>query len=372
MKKRVLHVLQSMNIGGIETYIMNLLRNIDTNKYEFHFLLWEKSKSYYEDEIIELGGFIHKFHFSKNPIINIIRFRKFLNNHNYDIIHCHCHFYSGIFAYAAKNKKAIFISHIHSKSDNKENNLLRKIYKSISRRLLINYSTYYCACSDEAAKYVLGNHNKDAIIMNDYINVNDFINVSEQKIAKIKKDYSISKNDFIIGNVGRLSVEKNQKFILELLKDLKDTSDRNYKCLFIGDGPEKVELQKYIIENKLENKVIFAGNVSDVWNYLKCMDIFVFPSLYEGFGMALLEAQASGIRCISSDCVPKSTDMDLNLVKYFPLYDKSKWIEELLKESNIVVDNMTIKEKIREKGFDVTNSICQIEKLYDSEGKNET
>lgn len=369
MKKKVLHILKNMDIGGIETYIMNNFRNINLEEYEFHFLLWDNRESYYEKEIRKMGGIIHKFKFSKNFFINIINVRKILKRNFFDVIHCHTLFYSGIFAYANKNNDCnIFISHIHSKSDNKRNGVIRKVYKCVCRRLILKYSKYCCACSTEAAKYVLGKKYNEAIIMNDYIDVQKYINVSKDDVNKIKSRFNISNEEIVLGNVGRLSIEKNQEYIIDLLCELEKKKVK-FKCLLVGDGPEYVKLKNYVKKHGLDRNVFFVGFVSDVWNYFKCFDIFVFPSLYEGFGMALLEAQAAGVLCLSSDQVPKNTDMNLGLVKYISLNQKEDWVNEIINRKNHRISNHLIKKRIIEKGFDITNSIEILYSLYNGEIK---
>ncbi len=377
MKKiKILHVLQSMDIGGIETYIMNMYRSIDREKYSFDFMLWKEESSFYEDEIKSLGGKIYKIKFSKNPFANMANFKNLLENANYDVIHCHTLFYSGFFACASHfaNVKT-FITHIHSKSDNKKNNFTRKIYKIIMRRLILKYSNFLCACSPEAGKYVFGKTKKEVKIINDYIDTDKYLFVNNSKVEKIKRKYRIDQDDFVIGTVGRLSIEKNQIYIIKIVKKLMENqrTKRNIKCLFVGDGPERNKLEQEINELGIKDKFIFVGNVSDVENYLKCFDIFLFPSIYEGFGMALLEAQASGIKCIASDNVPKSTNMELGLVKYLSTKDENidEWIESINNMKKRIISREKIKKRIVEKGFDVSNSIDIVERMYLGDGYEE-
>lgn len=379
-KIRILHVLKSMDIGGIETYIMNMYRNIDREKYQFDFLLWTPNETYYESEIINLGGNIYKFGFSKNVLKNMVYFNRFLKKNRYDVVHCHTHFYSGYFALASVNTKTkIFISHMHSKSDNKGRGLIRKTYRKIGRFLMNKYSTYCCACSEEAAIYGFGKNSENVIILKDYIDVNQYINVDSKRVQEIKQELGIKTNDFIVGNVGRLSLEKNQKYIVDIISAYNNQNskiyNKNIKCLLIGDGPEYEKLQDIIKLKKLQKNFVFVGNVLDVWNYLKCINIFLFPSLYEGFGMALLEAQASGLICLASDNVPKNTDMKLGLVKYLPIGDKNikKWIYEInnINSNSSEVSKERIKEQIIKYGFDVNSSLKNIEKMYIGDYKNE-
>ena len=194
-------------------------------------------------------------------------------------------------------------------------------------------------------------------------------------LEKIKRKYRIDQDDFVIGTVGRLSIEKNQIYIIKIVKKLMENqrTKRNIKCLFVGDGPERNKLEQEINELGIKDKFIFVGNVSDVENYLKCFDIFLFPSIYEGFGMALLEAQASGIKCIASDNVPKSTNMELGLVKYLSTKDENidEWIESINNMKKRIISREKIKKRIVEKGFDVSNSIDIVERMYLGDGYEE-
>ncbi len=367
-KIKVLHIIKSMDIGGIESYIINMHRHINRDKYEFDYLMWNEDNSYYEDEIKSLGGQIFKIKFSKNPLMNIIRFYTFFKNSDYDVIHSHSLFYSGIFAYAGYMAKTkIFISHMHSKSDNRVDNVVRKTYKKLAKYLMKKYSTYCCACSYEAAIYGYDKINKKVIILNDYIDVDKYTNVFKESCDKIASEYDLYKQDIVIGNVGRLSIEKNQKFIIELVNKIVTEQSINIKCLFIGDGPEKDDLMERITSLGLNDYFSFVGSVSNVNEYLKCMDIFIFPSLYEGFGMALLEAQATGLYCLASNQVPKNTDMELGLVKYLPLNDIETWIKEITKFHKKDLPSKTIKNQICKKGFDISTSLSIMESIYKGE-----
>ena len=368
-KKRILHILMSMDIGGIENFIMNLYRSVDKDRYIFDFCLWKKGTNHYENEIVRMGGKIYKINFSKNIISNIIQFRKILKNRKYDVVHIHSHFYSGFFAYAAaKEKVPTVICHFHSFFDNKKNNFFRKIYINICRHLIKKYSNKLCACSEEAAIYGFGSTNGVNIIHN-YINTNKFIHVDKNITEKIRKNNNISDDTMLLGTVGRLSPEKNQSYILEIASKLKDMK-YNFKCLLVGDGPALHELKSIVDSYNLNNKIIFVGAVDNVNEYLNAMDIFLFPSLYEGFGMALLEAQASSCYCISSDTVPKSTDMGLGTVEYISLDNMDEWVNKIINYKKEKKSSDKIYECIKKNGYDTSNIVDDLKIMYGSE-KNE-
>lgn len=370
MKKiKVLHMVKTVNMGGIETFLVNLLKKLDQNKYQFDFLLWTDEKCYYEDEIKELGGKIYRIKITNNPIKDILTVKKFLDKHNYDVVHSHSLFYSGFFMLAAKIAKVkIRISHMHSKSDNEKNTFIRKLYKSVARFLMKNLSTSCCACSEEAAIYGFSKINNKVIIINNCINVDNFINVDTKKVDNLKKKLSVN-NNIVIGNIARLTIEKNQKYILDIVEDIvKNKKYKKIKCLFIGDGEERERLEKITKEKQLEKNIIFIGQASNVNEYLKIMDIFIFPSLYEGFGMALLEAQAAGTYSLASDTIPRNTDMGIGIVEYLSISNNNidEWSNKIINYKKQMIDNKLIKKKINEKGFDINATLEQLIKIYEN------
>lgn len=365
-KKKILYIVNTMNIGGIENLIMSILHNIDRKKFQIDFMLLDHNKSYYEDEIIKLNSKIYKLKFNRNIFRNLIEFIKFLKKYKFDVVHVHLHFYSAFFilgAYISGVK--IKISHMHSFSDNAGNSLFRRIYRLLCRFIMRNLSDYCCACSEEAAIYGYGYNCKKNVIINNCIDVSSFTNIDIDLIKKMKEELNIT-NHLILGSVARFSEEKNQKFIIDILKKMiYDENVKNIKCLFIGDGPLKDDIVSYATQNNVIDNCIFLGSKIDVNNYLYLFDIFLFPSLYEGFGIVLLEAQALGIFSIASTNVPRITDMDLNLVKYIDLSNINDWISIIKNYGKSSVNYENIKKQIIKKGFDISNTINMLSFLYE-------
>lgn len=366
MKKKILFVVMSIEIGGIETFLMNILKNINHEKYQIDFLLWDQKEGFYESAAKKYGANIYKIKISHSLGKDIKTIMDFFNNNKYDIVHINSHFYSACFAYAASRCKIKkIITHAHANSDNSGNGIKRRLYRFICRHMINKYSTDFCACSKEAAKYVFGKNNKKFIVINNCIDVSNYITINNETIEAIKQKYKISKNDIILGNVGHLSVEKNQEFLLKIMERLVSINP-NYKLMLIGDGKLKNELLISAKTKKIEDNIIFVGNVSNVMDYLKVLNIFLFPSLYEGFGMALLESQASGIFSLASDHVPLTTNMDLGLVEYLPIGDENIniWINAIVNYKQITIKPSEIFNNIYSKGFDVSNIVEVIERIY--------
>ena len=213
MQTRVLHVVPNMNIGGLETFIMNIYRNIDKNKIQFDFLEHYKEESAYDKEIIKLGGRI--YHFSlrndNNIFKYIINLNKFFKKHQeYQIIHCHMESIGALFFLIAKmHGVKVRIGHAHTNSTNKD---LKGFIKKIISKPFKYTTTINLACSDEAGKYLF--KNKKYTVIPNAINLEKFQYDSNLR-ENLRKSLGI-KNEFVIGHVGRLDDAKNQLFLIEV------------------------------------------------------------------------------------------------------------------------------------------------------------
>ena len=136
--------------------------------------------------------------------------------------------------------------------------------------------------------------------------------------------------------------------------------------MLVGDGARKQELIELSKSMNIQDNIIFVGQVQNVNDYINLFNLFLFPSLYEGFGISLVEAQAAGVNCISSNAVPKTTDMGLNLVKYLPIttHNIDKWVQCILNYKKNNISKEDIKKAFVKKDFDISNSIKNIEKVY--------
>ena len=198
-----------------------------------------------------------------------------------------------------------------------------------------------------------------------YIQINNGINSEYFKFDLIKrknvrKKLNISENEILLGYVGRLTAVKNPNFMLKILKEINNKNN-NYKLILVGDGELKEELIAKGKELKIENKVIFYGNSKNVSELLQAIDIFIMPSLHEGFPISLVEAQATGLKCIVSENVTKKVNIT-GLVKFISLKENEQyWAEYIIKESRYNRINMN--EVIKEKHFDEKEISKQIKEI---------
>ncbi len=363
---RVLQVLGGLNRGGAETMVMNLYRNIDKNKIQFDFIKHTESKCAYDDEIKELGGRIYSI--PKYKVYNHFQYKKAWNNFfkkhpEYKIIHGHVRSTATIYLKIAKKYGLYAIAHSHSTSSGKG---IKAIIKNMLQFRIRYIADFFMGCSQDANEWLFGKKiaksNRCKILRNG-INIQEYIFRDDIR-AKFRKNLGVKNDEILIGHVGRFIKAKNHKFILKIFEMLyKD--NKKYKLLLIGNGPEKKRLIKKQRYKEFRNNVIFLEPVSNVNEYMQAMDVFIFPSKYEGLGMVLIEAQISGLSCIASNNVPKESDISGH-VKFIELEDK-EWIHSI---KNIEPIANRHYEDNYNNLYDISMTSQKLQKFYIELGEN--
>lgn len=374
---RVLNVFGVMNMGGAETMTMNVYRHIDRNNIQFDFLCMSNKKGDYEEEIKSLGGKIYKI--SAPSDVGYIKHIKDIINickkyGPYQAIHIPTMFHSGIVCLAAYIAKVpIRIVHSHSASED-DKSMKRKIYNIICRRLINFFSTEKLACGEAARDFLFGNNKrakKDVIILKNGIDIQKFSNVDIEEKLKIKEQLNVSENDFVIGHIGSFVKVKNHKFFIKLAKAMKN-KNMKFKILLIGDGELKGKIEEEIKENNLEDKFILTGKRNDINMMISVMDVFVMPSLYEGFPMVLIEALASGKNCVVSDTISKEVDIDKGSIDFVNLNDDIQiWIDKIIKQAKRTVNKQSRIKILQENGFSIEDTTNILTKIYLGEEDSE-
>lgn len=360
--KRVLHVIDSLSCGsGMMSFIMNYYRNIDRKKIQFDFLYYSDSKLNFEKEIVSLGGNCYKI---SKPSLSIAFFKEvsdFLkrNSKKYMAIHCHPIFSS---SYISLFKKKYNINHIiqHSHTSQYSSHLFGKIRNKIFLYLADHNITEYVACSPEALLLFPKKSikHKKNIIINNSIDYDKFT-FSQPKRDFIRKKLSISKNTIVMGHVGRFSKEKNHSMLIDIFNSYHK-KNANSILLLVGDGSLKSQIIEKIKKDGLDDVVIFVGRVKDVENYYSAMDIFVFPSIFEGFGLSAIEAQVNGLLCVVSNNVPKCVKIS-NRIFYC---DDIKDYINIIEKNKLILKNINRNDIIIDKKYDCSNNVEILEKFY--------
>ncbi|WP_429724483.1 glycosyltransferase family 1 protein [Bacillus pacificus] len=359
---RILHVVVNMNRGGTETLLMNLYRNLDYSRVQFDFLTCKEG--IFDKEIIERGGKIHRIPYISDVghIVYMKNSDNFFQSHpEYNIVHSHMDKMSGFVLRSAK-KMGIPIRIAHSHSTDSEGGFLAKIYKEYAGRFLLSSTTHLFACSRAAATWLFAKRASEAIILKNGIECDDFL-FSVETRNEVRQELQVQEDTFILGHVGRFSVPKNHTFLIDIFSKIIKLKP-NSVLVLVGDGPLRIEMEKKIQRLKLQEKVRFLGSRSDVNRLLQAFDIFVFPSLYEGLPVTLIEAQGNGLPCIIADSVTQEVDMGLDLVQPLTLTNQDLWIETINnKEVRKEIKNI-FRQRLAESGFDILVTAKKLQEFY--------
>jgi len=357
---RVLQVFSVMNRGGSETMIMNYYRNIDRSKIQFDFVVHTKKKGAYDEEIKSLGGQI--FHIPFFYGYNLFSYQKawhsFFQLHpDYKIIHIHYFTIAGAILPIAK-KYNITTRIVHSHIAVKTIPFIRFIRLHSLRFFAIRNATDRFACGSDAGFFFF--KNKNFVVMNNAIDAEKFkFNPSLRNKIRSKLELN---DKFVIGHIGRFNIQKNHAFVIDVFKEVLNLN-KNAVLLLIGEGSLKQEMKDKVLNLGLEDKVIFTGIRPDIQELLQAMDVFLFPSLYEGLPVTIIEAQAAGLKIIASDTISKEANIT-DLVQNYSL-EKSPalWAEIVYNNGNKYIHKDTLVEII-DAGFDIKSNVKWLENFY--------
>ena len=356
---RVLMIVHEMNRGGIENFIMNLYRSVDRSKIQFDFVEHTNNKCAFDDEIEELGGVIYRCPDYRifNHFSYVTWWKKFFSEHKeYKIVHSHLDSSANIHLRIAKKYGLTTIAHSHNSS---EGFGIRAIVKSFLKIGFNNCCDFKFACSKEAGEWLFGKKVNYKVI-NNGINSEKYI-FNEKQRDLLPKQFNVQKNELVLGHIGRLNKVKNVAFILEILKELKDLGIKA-KFVSAGQGSEYDCLVKKAKALNIENDVCFLGLRNDINIIVQAFDVFVFPSFYEGLPVSVIEAQASGLKCLLSDTVSKEVDITGN-VEFMSLENSPKeWAEKIT--SMIPYERENTQQKIIDAGYDIKTTADYLTELY--------
>ena len=365
MKKiKILEVVPSLQEGGIEHFLYNYLSNLDLNKFDITILTQYPRFYKCEKKFIDLKINILAIPSKKQNIFKYFIYSyNIMKKNKYNILHCHLSAKSFWMLYIAKiaGVKSRFC-HSHEAPNYKGIKIiLYKLYAKLSMK----YATCYLACGAKAAQFVFGN-NKNVIIIPNSIDVKKF-EFNKYSREVIREKYSISKNTFCIGNVGRLSKVKNQKFLILLLAKLIYMKF-DIVLIILGDGPYKKKLIEIAKKLKVSGRVHLIGNVNNPNDYYSAMDCFILSSFSEGFPVSGIEAQASGLPCFFSKNITK--EIALTNCQYYSLENISEWIDIIdFKIADIKrIENNNIVDKSI---YNIKVGVKILENVYENGVKNE-
>lgn len=365
---RVLNLFTIMNRGGAETMVMNYYRKIDREKVQFDFLVHREEEGAYEKEIKELGGRIYRMPpiYPQNFSLYKKKIREFFEEHKeYKIIHSHMS-ELGYFALREAKRQGIpvRICHAHNAPHGFEWKMLVRNY---FKKKMMPYLTHMFMCGKESGDWLYGKEHEDKFIqLNNAIDAEKF-RYNEKKEQEIRKELDVE-GKFVIGHVGRFFKQKNHTFLIDIFKEIQEKK-KNAVLLLVGTGELKEEIEHKVKDLGLEKKVRFLGVRSDVNKIMECFDVFLFPSLFEGLPVTMVEAQAAGNLCIISDSIPRECCITKNVRIYSLEKDANSWADFVISESQNY-EKKDMYDDIVNAGFDINKNAKWLEEFYINAARN--
>ena len=364
---RILQVIGSMNRGGAETMIMNLYRNVDRSKVQFDFLLHNTKPGAYDDEIRALGGKL--YYIQRFRGYNSLRYYKeccafFKAHHEIRVVHGHIGSSASIYLTAAKKYGCFTIAHSHN-AENRIRNLHDLLYKVFSSNT-DKIADQLFGCSTKAG---ISRYGEAAVSSSKYRNFNNGIELDRYTLnqvarEKIRKEFGISDGAPVIGTVGRLTTQKNPEMMLSIFENITSI-DRDARCIWVGTGELKDEISGKIKSKGLEDKVYLTGVRSDVPDILQAMDCFVFPSLWEGLPLTIVEAQAAGLGIVLSDVISHEVEVTDQLIWKSLSDTPESWASACLSVAKHTQENRVNPfEDIRDHGYDAKDTAKWLQDFY--------
>lgn len=363
-KKKIALYISGFYLGGIEEFITNVASQMNKSKY--HVIILTRfadvnSEAY--KKAVNLNIEIINLNIQHLGLNNFILFKKkldlFFNEQKIDILHVNGGDEPILFRTARRNGIRI-IMHVHEPRNECNNRIIRFIKKQIEYEN-VKMAHEFFACSESTSKVFFEKYD----INNVHVISNGINNDSFKFESKIREEVrkQLGFNGIIIGNVGRLTEVKNQMYLLQIMKALQEKEQ--YTLAIIGQGEDEKKLIKFVEENNLRDRVVFLGERGDVARILQALDIFLMPSKFEGLGIALLEAQAAGLKCIISDSIPDEA-IETNLVTKLPtdLETLKEWVNAIT-NLDLSYDRTPYAEVMSNTKYDIKYTCKQLEKYYE-------
>lgn len=353
---RILYTVNGMRVNGISSVIMQYIEWLPKNKYEFAIFTDEIAKEYVERLVKKNVKVIQSQNRKKNQLAYYRELISILKMGSYNVIHAHGNSATIAIELDAAKRAGVPIRIAHSHNTT----CTHKVFDRLLRPLFYRSYTYGIGCGEAAGKWLFGN--RPYIVVKNGIDLQHFkYDVEARKNIRTQ----LGVNDcYIIGHIGRFTDQKNHEGILRIFAEYIKKS--NAKLLLVGDGPKETQIRELVTQMEMEDKVIFYGTVKDTAQLYSAMDVFLFPSKFEGVPLTLIEAQANGLPCMISNKI--SNEVNLTpLIRVYPLEKEESWIHSLCVDTRLreqkSLDAISI---LTRAGFDIRGVINQMDELYSS------
>ena len=354
--ERILQVVTDMNLGGIENLIMSYYRKMDRSKVQFDFLMHRAEPSYFDEEILAMGGRIYRLPpiHPKTFVAYRRELKKFFDTHQYRVVHAHNNAYS-MFVLREAQQHGVSVRIASSHCAFPKLGLIHQLTYDYCRSKINRYVTHRLACSIPAGQWLYSGADFD--ILPNAIDAHQF-RFSPQQRAKCRAALGLG-DAFTVAHVGRLTHAKNHEFLIAAFVEVLK-AEPSARLLLIGDGELRTQIEACASQLP-DGAVVFLGSRTDIPQLLQAADVFAFPSHFEGLPVTMIEAQAAGLPCVMSDRVTGECVVT-DLVTSLPIDDPKRWAEEILaKKDTPRTDRLA---DIQRSGYDITAAAEELTRFY--------
>jgi glycosyltransferase involved in cell wall biosynthesis len=373
MTVRILQVVGRMDRGGIQTWLMHLLRRIDRGRYHMDFLVhYGDPPGHYDDEIRTLGSRIIPCPADQRPWSYARHFIRIMRDYGpFDVVHSHTYLYSGIvMGLAARAGVGLRVTHSHNdrRTLPSERSPARRFYRDIMQRLIRRYAVLKLATSQEAAADMFGEawqRRRDTKVIHCGLDFSAFARVWNKE--ETRRILGLPPDALVLGHVGRFVEQKNHALLIKIAAEAARLDNR-ICVLLIGEGPLRGEVKAQASACGILERIVFAGVRDDVPRIMTSgMDAFLFPSLHEGLGLVVVEAQAAGLPSVLADAVPREADIVPGLIRRLPLdAPASVWASNIVAAAQSrPVERQEALHAILDSDFNIDNCLQEIAHVYD-------
>lgn len=365
----IVHVLAGLNRGGVETWLLQIAQRLDPTRYRLSVLISSVEEGVYEEELKQLGIRILRVASPRT----VGRFLRELHHvlrecGPFDVMHSHVWLASGLVVYGAQ-KAGVPVRIVHSRTSMRLTGSMphRRAYAVAMQYMINKYATHVIGVSYKAGQrlFYKSRWHREGIVLPSSIDCGVFTTKVDSKA--IRAEFGFAETDLVMGHIGSFRPPKNHAFLLELYTSLRKTRIVTH-LLLVGDGPLRAEVKSRAEGLGLLDKIRFVDSTERVAPILKgAIDVFVLPSLWEGMGRVVVEAQAAGLPCVISDVVPEEVDVVPDLVYRESLCSpSSKWAQTIAWA--ITADKPSQDDAlalVKESMMNIDNSISVLQHIYD-------
>lgn len=358
---RILQIGMTDNPGGVESFIMNIYRNIDRSKYQFDFLILHDTEIAYKDEILRMGGNIYPILYGRreNTFKHYYKlFGFFLKHHHYIAIHHHSLSINCIdeLLFAKIFKIPVRIMHSHNSGADGKNRAFSTFFSDRNRKRLNKVATQKFACSGTAGQWMFQD---DAFkIIQNGIDRTKYEFNSEVRL-RYKKELGLENNS-TIGFIGRLAKQKNPMYAIDIMNEVIKKNPLA-KLIIVSTGPMEDDVRSYVKSLGLDDSVMFLGIRKDVSLLLSVIDVLIMPSLFEGLPFVLVEAQAASLKCLVSENITREAAITDSLEYLSIDVDPNVWATRI----NEIISSEYIRSKPNSEQFSEFDIFQIVESMVD-------